>query len=255
MKVDGIRLCSISLFTLFPLFAFAVDDDYPWGSLELKPESVEFHVTSAQDHTLLEVPRFQNPVTQVFLKSDPEQQPLRLKPGVATWQITLPDQARGSVVVVMKTVGPPRLTGKPMIYSPDERGEVILPAHGAIVHGEKLRYEPQPHKNTVGYWQNEKDWCEWKLSLAKPMSYRVYILQGCGKGHGGSMVNVIAGDRRLEFEVEDTGHFQNFRERLIGTLEFGSSKNQSIKLVPVSKAKGAVMDVRQLRLVPVNGKD
>lgn len=255
MKINGMTLCSWGLCMLYPLLASALDDDYPWGRIELKPKSAEFHIKNAEHHTQLEVPRFQNPVTKLFLKSDPQQQPLRLKPGVTTWQITLPDHVQGSAVIVMQTVGPPRLTREPVIYRPDAQGEVVLPAHGAIVHGEKLRYEPQPHKNTVGYWQNEKDWCEWKLSLPKPMSYHVYILQGCGKGHGGSRVNVIAGDRQLEFEVEDTGHFQNFLERQIGTLEFGSSKNQSIKLVPVNKAKGAVMDVRQVRLVPVKGKE
>ncbi len=254
MKSNGMTLCSWGLCVLYPLLAVAQDGDYPWGRIELKPESAEFQVKDAGNHTQLEVPRFQNPVTKLFLKSDPQQQPLRLKPGVTTWQITLPDHVQGAAVIVMQTVGPPRLSSEPQIYRPDAQGEIVLPAHGAVVHGEKLRYEPQPHKNTVGYWQNEKDWCEWKLSVPKPMSYHVYILQGCGKGHGGSRVNAIAGDRKLEFEVEDTGHFQNFRERQIGTLEFGSSKNQSIKLVPISKAKGAVMDVRQVRLVPVKGR-
>ena len=88
------------------------------------------------------------------------------------------------------------------------------------------------------------------------MSYHVYILQGCGKGHGGSRVNVIAGDRQVGIRGGRHRAFPELSlERQIGTLEFGSSKNQSIKLVPVNKAKGAVMDVRQLRLVPVKGKE
>ncbi|MCH2182303.1 MAG: hypothetical protein MK108_09890 [Mariniblastus sp.] len=261
MKIARTIPASVGLWMLCPLLVSAVEDDYPWGRIELKPTAVEFHLKNAESQSELEVPRLQNPVTKVFLKSDPQQPSLRLKPGVKTWQIKLPKNVQGPAVIVMETVGPPRLNREPVIYSPAAEGEVVLPAHGAVVHGEKLRYEPQPHKNTVGYWQNEKDWCEWKVSLPAKKKYDVYILQGCGEGHGGSTVKVIAGDQNLEFEVEDTGHFQNFRERRVGTLEMGPSNvgsaffPETIKLVPVHKAKGAVMDVRQLRLVPVKAKE
>ena len=38
------------------------------------------------------------------------------------------------------------------IQSADDGGAVVLHARHATVHGRTLRYEPQPHKNTVGYW-------------------------------------------------------------------------------------------------------
>lgn len=257
MKFNIVVSVLLGCWILSPLWAAAWEDDYPWGRIELVEGAAEFHLINAADYPELEVPRFQNPVVKVYLKSDPQQQALRLKPGVSTWQIKLPKKMEGRAVIVMETVGPPRFNKEPMLYRPNKEGELVLPAHGAVVHGEKLRYEPQPHKNTVGYWQNEKDWCEWNVSLPAQQKYDVYILQGCGEGQGGSTVQVIAGDQKLEFAVEDTGHFQNFKERYLGRLllmpdraDSGASP-QTIKLVPIHKAKGAVMDVRQLRLVPV----
>ena len=226
-------------------------EDFAWGRMEVKPDGVSFHISAAEDHPTLQVPRFQNPIKRVFLKSDAEQKELRLKPGLKNWDIILPPKLSGPVIVVMETVGAPRSGQEPMVFRAEGNGSLSLPAHGAVVHGEKLRYEPQPHKNTVGYWQNPKDWCEWKLELNGTQRYEVFILQGCGKGHGGSEVELIAGDKRLKFEVEDTGHFQNFQRRSLGTLELDSATCRSLKLVPVSKSKGAVMDVRQVQLVPV----
>ena len=31
-------------------------------------------------------------------------------------------------------------------------GSIMLLATNATVHGTNIRYEPQPHKNTIGFW-------------------------------------------------------------------------------------------------------
>src|ERR1044072_1350534 len=31
-------------------------------------------------------------------------------------------------------------------------GSIVLLATNAVTHGKQIRYEPQPHKNTIGYW-------------------------------------------------------------------------------------------------------
>jgi len=151
--------------------------------------------------------------------------------------------------MIIKFKEPPYLPASPKVIQQDHKQQLILDAKDAIVHGKLLRYEPQPHKNTVGYWANENDWCEWKLNLESPGVYDVFILQGCGKGQGGSEVNLSVNDRELKFTVEDTGHFQNFKERHIGTVKIDKTGAQTLQLKPHRKAKNAVMDVRQIRLV------
>ncbi len=95
---------------------------------------------------------------------------------------------------------------------PARDGSFTLPAHHARVFGEKLQFEPLPHKNTVGYWVNPADYARWRFSGATAESYRVLVYQGCGGGQGGSTVSLSAvpvGDNavaladgtRLEFSI------------------------------------------------------
>ena len=126
-------------------------------------------------------------------------------------------------------------------------GDVVLPAHESVTHGQTLRYEPQPHKNTVGYWVNVKDWCDWRFHVETPGRYAVHVLQGCGKGQGGSEVAVFVGEEKLRFFVEDTGHFQKFKSRMIGHVGISAGVH-ALAIRPQKKARNAVVDVRQVRL-------
>ena len=131
-------------------------------------------------------------------------------------------------------------------------GEAItLHARDAVVHGEKLRYEPEPHKNTLGYWTNPADWAEWPVEIARPGTFEVHVLQGCGEGQGGSEVRVSLGGQSLTFTVQDTGHFQNFVWRHIGTLAIPKRGSYQLQVRPLTLASRAVMDLREVRLVRV----
>ena len=59
---------------------------------------------------------------------------------------------------------------------------------------------------------------------------------------------VSIGEQEVEFTVEDTGHFQNFRDREIGEVTLPEPGVYRLRIKPINKAAGAVMDVRQVRL-------
>lgn len=246
------RAVSLSVLLVYATSAIAADYVFPlqfaWGQVRKTTTSVELRVESRPADGVIRIPRFNSPYKRITLWGDTTSTQLEFRPEVAEWLITLPKTAAVPATIVIETVGVPQLLSKPFVAEANKEGSFILPAHHAVVHGKLLRYEPQPHKNTVGYWANEKDWCEWKVDVDKPGSYDVYILQGCGKGHGGSEVRISVGKSDLAFVVEDTGHFQNFKERLVGKLELIAGKKQSLKVVPINKAKAAIMDVRQVRL-------
>jgi arylsulfatase A len=115
-----------------------------------------------------------------------------------------------------------------------------------------LRYEPLPHKTTLGYWVRPEDWASWQFTVTKPGKFRVEVLQGCGKEQGGSEVEVAVGAQALKFTVEDTGHFQNFKARDLGTVTIDKPGRQTLTIKPKTKAKAAVMDVRQVTLKPAD---
>jgi choline-sulfatase len=207
------------------------------------------------------LPRLFNPVRRTFLRDAERRVPLRLTAEVDCWKLDLPEKGlpeqgtqaapRPPLTLVIETEGAPQWD-IPVGVELASDGVITLPAHRALVNGELLRYEPQPSKNTVGYWTRAEDWCEWRLDGAPPGRYHVEILQGCGKGQGGSEVQVRLGTQRLGFQVEETGHFQNFVMRRLGEVEISDEPTPRLALQVVRLAAAAAMDVRLVRLVPVD---
>lgn len=128
-------------------------------------------------------------------------------------------------------------------------GDVRLFARDARVHGEQLRYEPQPNKNVLGYWTNVSDWAEWEFDIAEPGRYEVEVQQGCGTGSGGAEVAVAIGDQTLKFTVQETGHFQQMILRSIGEVELAAGRH-TLSVKPLTKPGAAVMDLRRIVLRP-----
>ena len=131
------------------------------------------------------------------------------------------------------------------------RGWILLKASQAGVAGEKLLFEKPPEKDTLGYWVNADDSAWWDFRLDEPGRYRVEVLQGCGAGQGGSIVELSAGDSSLRFTVEETGHFQRFVPREVGELKLPAGTIR-LEVKAVSKKAAAVMDLRQVTLERVD---
>ncbi len=129
-------------------------------------------------------------------------------------------------------------------------GPIALHSRQAFVHGEVLRYEPQPFKDTLGWWARATDWVEWPLDVSSPGKYRLEILQGCGQGSGGSEATFSIAASKVAFTVLETGGFQNFVWRTLGELDLPAGRN-SLELRVQRKPGGAVMDLRELRLIPI----
>lgn len=131
----------------------------------------------------------------------------------------------------------------------------------AMVAGEKVRFEPQTFKNTVGYWTGKQDSATWRFDVREAGRFNVAILQGCGKGHVGSTARMefmdptkstdagASPETMLEFEVLETGHFQNFQWRHLGTIELVKSGQYDLRIIPTAIKKAALMDVRAINLV------
>jgi hypothetical protein len=132
---------------------------------------------------------------------------------------------------------------------PDQEGVVRLHARDAFVHGQTLRYEPQPFKDTLGWWSNPADWASWTFKIPQARRYSVAIVQGCGTGSGGSEVAFAVNDRVLTASVLDTGGFQNFVHRELGEFDLGAGL-QTLTVRPENKQGAAIMDLREVILRP-----
>ena len=208
--------------------------------------------------TSILLPRLANVVQSIHWISE-DDATMQIKPEPTEWSIELSQPPHASKrIVVAELDAPVELFHKNILVRPDENsGVILLPAKYAATLGNKLRFEPQPHKNTVGYWSDEHDTVEWSFQCSESGIYEIDILQGCGKGHGGSKVTLQVVDQSLDFVVEETGHFQNFIWRTLGSVSLQNGNPDEtllLKLTPQSKPGGAVMDVREVRLCPTGSR-
>jgi arylsulfatase A len=156
------------------------------------------------------------------------------------------DSWRKSVDAQMMTANPD--------YHPnpqDQEGVIAMHAHSARVYGIMLRFEPLAHKNTLGYWVRPDDWASFEFEVKTPGKFEVEMLVGCGNGSGGSEVEVAVGEQKLIFTVQETEGFQNFVSRTIGMVTLEKTGRHTLTVKPQKKPGVAVMDLRQVRLLPV----
>lgn len=225
-----------------------------WGRIVQQKNTLELHVDTVPDDRNLLIPRLNNRLKKLSLKGGPDEAELSFRPLIDQWQITLPKSLAtdANPIVVFETFEPIHVPVKPRVVAQLDTGAVELPAHESVTHGRLLRYEPQPHKNTVGYWADAKDWVEWHVSITEPGQFSVDVFQGCGKGQGGSVIEISVGDSKTSLTIEDTGHFQNFKRRTAGVIEIPKAGDYQLQIRPVTKAKNAVCDIRKVWLVPVS---
>lgn len=149
---------------------------------------------------------------------------------------------------------------KPAVVKPDfvpspqaADGRVVLHARTAEVHGVMLRFEPLPHKNTLGYWVRADDWASWDFTVKTAGAFDVSALIGCGNGSGGSKVSFRVGAQSLDHQVVETGGFQNFVRRDLGRLTFDAPGRYRMEVRAGAKPGPAVMDLREVVLTPAVG--
>ena len=163
-------------------------------------------------------------------------------------------QVDGAVMVKTVTLSP-ACEGKPPTQADD--GVVTLHGRDATVQGTVLRYEPAEKKQTLGFWTRPTDAAVWSFTVTQAGTFDVEVLQGCGPGQGGSVMTVAvdaanpAALSPLEFTVEATGGFQDFRPRMIGRVGPLAAGQHTLRIMPKQIAKQAACDIRQVRLVPV----
>ncbi len=156
------------------------------------------------------------------------------------------DAWRQALAVQMPTPNPD--------YAPNAQardGTITLPASTAEVHGVMLRFEPLPHKNTLGYWVNADDWASWEFDVRTPGAFSVEALVGCGKGSGDSTVEFRLGEQVLKLKVPVTGGFQQFVPQRLGQLTLDRAGRFRLEVRATSKPGPAVMDLRAVKLVPL----
>jgi len=267
------RVCLTALLVIQPLSVLSQEvfeaAQSPGVEAEREPGTVYLNIEPEVKSPVV-IPRLAAPLNSMRWSTPNKGKGLRLVPKQETWEIHWDHADAGRLGLTLHFDENPYLLSelRPIWASGD--GSFMLPAHRAVTRGENIRYEPQPHKNTIGYWTGKEDSATWSIKLDKPGRFNVAVLQGCGKGQGGSKAMLVVSMRvdkpveavhefnpveaTLDFEVIETGHWQNFQWRQLGVIELQRAGELDLTVMPKEIKKAALMDIRAIHLIRLPDK-
>ena len=136
---------------------------------------------------------------------------------------------------------------------PWQDGSMLLSAELGKGIGPKIAYMPE--ESAFG-WFTAADKVEWEVQLSDPGTYDVLLEWSVSDSEAGKPFIFEAKGQQLRGVVGPTGSWQTYKTVKIGTLSLKAG-TQKLVFKPASKFpttgdKGALLDLRGLKLVPVN---
>lgn len=140
----------------------------------------------------------------------------------------------------------------PVLVRQEDGGTLYLRAQSARAVGPKIQYMPE--WKAFG-WFTEADMAEWDVEVPKKGKYDVYLDWSVSDAEAGKPFVLEAGRRKLNGRIEKTGSWFTYKKEKIGTLRLEEG-NQKIVFKPAPDSpKGALLDLRQVILIPVGIKE
>ena len=133
------------------------------------------------------------------------------------------------------------------LITADDKGVLHLWAENARAVGPEIKYMPE--WKAFG-WFTEADRVEWDVRVPRPGKYDVYLEWSVSDAEAGKPFILEAGNRKLRGTVGKTGSWYTYNTEKIGRIQLGAG-TQKVVFRPGSESKkGALMDLRVLKLVP-----
>jgi alpha-L-fucosidase len=159
-----------------------------------------------------------------------------------------------ATVVALRLSGPLEVDATQPVVRPDTQGALTLKATDAEIHGENAQLQGSGENANIGYWVNARDFVSWTVQVEKPGRYAVEVSYACEPESAGATYQVMVGEgggnRAVNGTVDSTGGWETFTSAALGEVELPAGR-QTIRVRALSKPRLAVMNLRQVRLVPV----
>ncbi len=199
------------------------------------------------------LPRFCAPIASVECIGHPGIK-VKVQPEPTLWRVQWSEELPDGANLLMRFDRTPHLISEQITIKPSSDGSLLLQACEASTVGEKLRYEPQPFKNTVGFWVDQSDIAVWQCQVQEAGWYSVALLQGCGQAQGGSRGRIVFLQKgnevdSVECNIKETGHFQNFEWVHSGHVFLGETGVYSVRVQPEHIREKAFGDIRAVSIV------
>jgi putative heme-binding domain-containing protein len=163
----------------------------------------------------------------------------------------LSPQDLADVIALVAGVGPPpkEFAGnRPALVAPAPDGTLTLLASTCAIYGPTLVFEAGFHN--LGYWSSAEDRAVWTIDVPAAGRYRVTIEYACKNDTAGNHFLIETAEGSLAGVVAGTGDWDDYRQCEAGELPL-SAGTQTIVFRAQGPLRGALLDLRGLRLAPV----
>jgi putative membrane-bound dehydrogenase-like protein len=161
----------------------------------------------------------------------------------------LPPQEMADLLAFVRAgLAPRRLPGnEPGTVRPQADGSVKLPAMKAWIYGKTLILEKQ--YGNLGMWSSGNDHAVWKLELARPARFAVWLDYACDSSSAGNAYVLDIGAQRITGKVGGTASWDLYRRVRVGTVSLPAGTHEVI-MRPEGTIRGALIDLKTIELVP-----
>ncbi|MGC1244465.1 MAG: neutral/alkaline non-lysosomal ceramidase N-terminal domain-containing protein [Chryseosolibacter sp.] len=125
---------------------------------------------------------------------------------------------------------------------------VHLTAASARAVGPEIKYMPE--WKAFG-WFTEADHVEWEVELAGKARYDVYLDWSVSDAEAGKSFVIDAGKQQLKGKIAKSGSWFTYRKEKIGRIQLVAGKHKIVFRPADKSRKGALLDLREITLVPV----
>jgi len=154
-------------------------------------------------------------------------------------------------VVVLRFETPPEVDDPGVLVRQSADGTIVLTAEDAEVYGTHARYEGRGPRGHIGFWTDPEDFVEWILLVEDGDRFDVSVLYSCEPDSAGTEYVVLVGNQKLTGLVNSTGSWRSFRRKSVGIVRLRGGR-YTLTIRPKTVPHGAVMNLRQIELKPVN---
>jgi hypothetical protein len=159
-----------------------------------------------------------------------------------------------SVVNYLQGHGPQKQGGRgdtlnhPEVVRPESNGVLRLRANVGRAIGPEIKYMPE--WRAFG-WFTAADLVEWDIEGVKKGKYDVYLEWSVADEEAGKRFILQAGKQQLKGKVGQTGSWEKFKSEKIGSIQLAPGRQKMVFKPAEAFGKGALLDLREIKLVPV----
>jgi putative heme-binding domain-containing protein len=140
----------------------------------------------------------------------------------------------------------------PALVKANADGALNLLAGNCEIYGKTLVLEKK--YGNLGFWQSADDRAVWTMEVPKAGKYTVWLDWACDKASAGQTLALeVSTSAVLQIKVQSTGDWDTYRFDKVGQVTLPAGQ-VTVTMRSMGELRGALIDLKGIKLVPVAGK-